>query len=174
MSGQDCITTLGGTVKHLSACSDSLSLARARFLAKVDTSGGPDACHPWTETIDKAGYGRTSSSYFGTPFVHRIAWTLANGPIPDGLDIDHVRARGCRMRHCCNVRHLEPVTHFENCRRGSQAQQTHCVNGHPFNEENTVIRFRKDGVTPYRQCRPCVTRRSRRRKPISGIATRFD
>lgn len=46
--------------------------------------------------------------------AHRIAWELANGPVPDGLTLDHL----CRYRPCCEISHLEPVTMSENARRG--------------------------------------------------------
>ena len=134
--------------------------ADRRFWAKVDRRG-PDECWPWLSATDRAGYARFGSvTRYGTNIAHRIAWMLVNGPIPDGLDLDHVRARGCVLRSCVNVNHLEPVTHFENCRRGSQAQQTHCVNGHPFDSENLVMRFRRSGA-PYRQCKTCLRIRAK-------------
>lgn len=48
-------------------------------------------------------------------YVHRIAHELFVGPIPAGLDIDHL----CRVRDCANPAHLEPVTRQENLRRGA-------------------------------------------------------
>lgn len=106
----------------------------------------PAGCWEWQGASNQYGYGR-----FGRGYVHREAYERAVGPIPDGLDIDHL----CRNRGCGNPGHLEPVTHFENCRRGSQAQQTHCVNGHEFAGDNLLIRFRRTGA-PYRQCRQCT------------------
>ena len=46
--------------------------------------------------------------------AHRIAYRLARGAIPDGLQLDHL----CRVRLCVNPEHLEPVTASENVRRG--------------------------------------------------------
>lgn len=44
---------------------------------------------------------------------HRVAYELFVGPIPDGLELDHL----CRTGWCVNPNHLEPVTHEENMRR---------------------------------------------------------
>lgn len=49
--------------------------------------------------------------------AHRYAYELLVGPIPDGLELDHVRERGCTSTLCVNPAHLEPVTHKENSRR---------------------------------------------------------
>lgn len=47
--------------------------------------------------------------------AHRFVYTLLVGPVPDGLELDHL----CRVRACVNPDHLEPVTHEENVRRGA-------------------------------------------------------
>lgn len=78
--------------------------AEDRFEKYVDRSGGPDACHLWMGSIVKStGYG---SFYYqeSTNSAHRIAWVLANGPIPDGYLVRHFK---CNERKCVNVRHLK-------------------------------------------------------------------
>lgn len=117
-----------------------------RFWEKVDTSGGPDACWPWTGAINKqTRYGVLWNT--GERATHRIAYTLAVGPIPEGKEIDHVKARGCTMRHCVNPAHLEVVTHAENMRR---ARKSHCKYGHALTPDNLYHSSR--GM---RRCRAC-------------------
>lgn len=88
-------------------------------------------------------------------YVHRVAWELVNGPIPDGLQIDHL----CRNKRCVNPTHLEPVTGRINKLRGNtitrrNAEVTHCVRGHPYDKENTIVGTTPLG-TPRRACRKC-------------------
>ncbi|HEV2928117.1 MAG TPA: HNH endonuclease signature motif containing protein, partial [Propionibacteriaceae bacterium] len=109
----------------------------ARFWAKVDRSGGPDACWPWTANRMDSGYGRYSIDG-RSKLAHRISYELSVGSIPDGLQIDHL----CRNKPCVNPTHLEAVTQRENLLRGDtvparNAARTHCANGHEFTPENT-------------------------------------
>lgn len=93
---------------------------KERFWAKVDRDGPvpehrPDLgpCWLWAAGLNRDGYGRFGVS--GTKLgAHRVAYELLRGPIPDGLELDHL----CRAPCCVNPDHLEPVTHRENCRRG--------------------------------------------------------
>lgn len=47
--------------------------------------------------------------------AHVIAWEQAHGPVPLGMELDHL----CRNRWCRNPDHLEPVTHRVNSQRAS-------------------------------------------------------
>jgi hypothetical protein len=88
-------------------------------------------CWIYLGHIDKKGYGRivVGSRSDGTRVqgerVHRVVYKERVGPIPEGLDIDHVRARGCVSRACCNTDHLEPVPPGVNTLRGDSPPALH-------------------------------------------------
>ena len=110
----------------------------------------PDGCWMWTGPVRGTGYGE-----------HVDVWKVFNGPIPHGLEIDHL----CRFRLCMNPAHLEAVTSTENKLRGEglparNARKTHCLRGHPLSGDNVFIRTKWNG----RQFRRCVTcRRAQQR-----------
>lgn len=114
----------------------------------VDDNG----CWLWCRRLDRHGYGemRRDKRKVG---VHRAAYELAKGPVPDGLVIDHL----CRVRRCANPDHMEPVTNAENLRRGKSRERSHCVHGHPFADEN--LRFAANGK---KICVTCQRARSNR------------
>lgn len=115
------------------------------FFDKVDKQS--DGCWCWTGSLKETGYAQF---YDGTKVVraHRWAYEQLTGPIPEGRHLDHT----CRVRHCVNPDHLEPVTKRENERRGLKGElKTHCTKGHEYTEENTY-RY-KNGHRRCRQCR---------------------
>lgn len=119
-----------------------------RVLRKIDTTGD---CWLWTGAIGDHGYGMV---WDGRSMVgaHRYVYEHLVGAIPDGLHLDHVRARGCVHRHCVNPAHLEPVEQAENNHR---ARRDTCRRGHEWTDENTYIR----PDTGSRQCRACPRER---------------
>lgn len=136
-----------------------------RFWAKVDQNGPipshrPDlgVCWLWTAFLGTGGYGMFGLKVGDKHRVvraHRFAYELLVGLIPEGLHIDHL----CRNRGCVNPTHLEPVTQRENNLRGEspiakEAAKTHCPQGHPYDEANTVVEQRGHGRTA-RRCRIC-------------------
>jgi hypothetical protein len=84
-----------------------------RFLRNVVIS---DGCWEWTGARTRGGYGYFWLGVAAYP-AHRVAYATVVGAIPAGLDLDHL----CRVRHCVNPRHLEPVTRSENIRRAKAA-----------------------------------------------------
>lgn len=103
---------------------------RVRFEEKFER-GQPDECWPWEGATNGRGYGiiappgglgRTATDPKAKPLsASRVSYELYVGPIPPGLHIDHVKARGCSGPPCVNPAHLEPVTNAENSRRGAAA-----------------------------------------------------
>lgn len=121
-----------------------------RFWRYVDKT---DGCWLWVGMTARNGYGKIRSGGHAGPLLlaHRVAYELEHGPIPEGLHIDHL----CRVRHCVNPAHLEPVTCRVNIIRGEgfaakNYVKTHCKHGHPFDLFNTY--WTRDGK---RMCRAC-------------------
>lgn len=103
-------------------------------------------CLRWTRSHNPEGYGQVSVAGIWR-LVHRVAYELWVGPIPEDLTIDHVLARGCVHRDCLEPTHLEAVTNAENVRRKpTQPTPTHCKNGHEWTAENTFDYRSHDGV----------------------------
>lgn len=84
-----------------------------RRRSAVDPATG---CHNWTGWKDAKGYGRCGDTGTRQQQAHRLAWVVANGPIPAGLTVDHL----CRNTSCVNVAHMELVTASENSRRKNE------------------------------------------------------
>lgn len=150
------------------------SLVR-RFWAKVDVNGPvPDyaphlgPCWLWTASLGGGGYGKIWAT--GKAFVwtaHRLSYDMARG-LPDDptLVLDHL----CRVRHCVNPAHLEPVTQWENTMRGEspsayEFRQTHCKRGHEFTPENT---YRWSGQPTQRKCKTCRAGRFAQREKAAA------
>ena len=101
------------------------------FWSKAEVRG-PAECWPWQRSTNGRGYGRVRVNGKQTG-AHRVAYEFRKGPIPAGLEIDHL----CRQRSCVNPDHLEAVRHQVNVLRGvgasaQCARQITCKNGHPF------------------------------------------
>lgn len=131
-----------------------------RFWSKVNKNGPvpahrPDlgACWLWGAGKNQDGYGRFWDCTRKVQ-AHRFAYELLIGPIPNGLELDHL----CRVRNCVNGKHMEPVTHQENARRGEvglaggrrMRAKTHCPRGHAYDSDNTYRNLRGQ-----RSCRTC-------------------
>ncbi len=114
------------------------------FLRYVERDGD---CWIWTGQT-KQGYGK-----YGGKVAHRESYKRLIGPIPDGLELDHV----CRTPACVNPNHLQPVSRQENRRRAYVAM-THCGKGHEFSPQNTRVR------NGSRHCRACAREATARYK----------
>ena len=103
----------------------------------------PNGCREWTGAHTDKGYGmlRVKGKLVLT---HRLAWTLAHGPIPPGIEVLH----HCDNPPCCEPYgndHLFLGTHAENMAdmakkdRGTGGAMR-CKNGHLYSDANTYIR----------------------------------
>ena len=137
-----------------------------RFWRKVNKNGPvpesrPDLgpCWLWLGGVTRDGYGKTGNP---TRLAHRVAYELVVGPIPEGLQIDHL----CRERKCQRPTHMEPVTARENQRRsrsvsGVNMAKTHCDAGHELSGGNLYVFPEGSPSAGRRACRECMKRNSR-------------
>ena len=131
------------------------------FWEKVDASSD---CWEWTASRTTTGYGQVGIQRQGirkTFKAHRVAYELVRGPIPEGLEIDHL----CENSICVNPWHLESVEHVENIRRASRhnTNKTQCPQGHGYSDANT---YRKPNGS--RICRICHRIQERVRMSARG------
>lgn len=131
----------------------------AQRLEKYSIPEPNSGCILWFGYTSEGGYGRIKNDDGKLRSASRLAYELEKGPIPEGLELDHL----CRVRCCINPNHLEPVTHTVNVNRGLLPKQvadrnrankpTHCKRGHPRTPENVCASTR--------QCRLCLQERAR-------------
>ena len=129
--------------------SEIAPIGRIMRSVSFDSTG----CWTWNGYRNDKGYGHVKIDRRWLP-VHRYCYEHAVGPIPTGLQIDHL----CRNRACVRPTHMEAVTLVENIRRGlagvrggeRQRAKTHCPQGHLYNEQNTYVK-----KSSYRACRTC-------------------
>lgn len=123
-----------------------------RLMSKIEISNS--GCWEWTASLRK-GYGqirgpRDSTGRYPTLAAHRVSYELARGPIPDGLEPDHL----CGNTKCVNPDHLEVVTRRTNVLRSEgtaalNARKTHCPRNHPLPGKSN----RSDGRRRCNECR---------------------
>ncbi len=86
---------------------------------EIRACGFATPCWVWLLPLTRKGYALMHSPERKRRVsAHRYFYERFIGPIPEGLQIDHL----CRVRHCVNPSHLEPVTNRENQMRGARAK----------------------------------------------------
>jgi predicted XRE-type DNA-binding protein len=89
-----------------------------RYWAKVDTTGGPDACWPWTGNADHRGYGALWDGTYDDKGqgrkvkAHRWGYERFVGPIAPGMYVCH----RCDVPACQNPAHWFLGTPGDNAR----------------------------------------------------------
>ncbi len=121
-------------------------------------------CWDWGGTVREDGYGKYHKTY-----SHRLVYVALIGPIPDGLELDHL----CRNRRCCNPLHLEAVTRRVNILRSPiaapafQRNKTACPKGHPLDGDN--VRMESSNGRQWRACVTCRRAKDERRRRAVGM-----
>lgn len=135
---------------------DYWKLIRERITQKVIFNSKTE-CWEWSKSrFSNSGYARLSVKGV-SKCAHRISYEAFVGPIPTGYQVDHL----CRVRHCVNPDHLEPVTPRENFLRGTSPaainnRRKFCIWGHPLSGNNLYITKSKK-----RMCVACKNARYR-------------
>lgn len=118
-------------------------------------------CLKWTGKHDFNGYGlvrfyRHNRAWQGT---HRIAWELAVGPIPNGLQVLH----HCDVRDCCEPSHLFLGSQAENVSDMIAKGRNVCgVNG-------MIRKLTEDQVTEMRSLYASRERTQRQLSELFGV-----
>lgn len=159
----------------ISAAARARSLPlEARLAAKLDKSGGPDACWHWLGAKHRDGYGVIWDGVT-TQKAHRLALRLSGVEPPDrkatGLVVDHL----CRNRACCNPAHMRIVSQRTNTLENSEspharmARRDRCKYGHPFSGANLLMVPSKLNGGRVGVCRACVACALRKRPGATQI-----
>lgn len=153
-----------GDAEHRRSEDHQAALARRRVSRRARTE------HRWWSSLDRTSgcwlgrastLGYTTGPFQGERYGHRFAYTRLVGPIPEGLELDHL----CRNRACVNPAHLEPVTHHQNVMRSPvavaaiNARKTHCKHGHSLADAYREV---ASNGRIHRHCRPCAVASSQR------------
>lgn len=102
----------------------------ARFWSRVDQGAG---CWEWQALrVNGYGYFNVGNWRLG---AHRASWEIANGPIPDGLQVRH----DCDNPPCVRPDHLRLGTALENAQDAVERQR------HPRGDEHWTRRVGRGG-----------------------------
>jgi len=125
-----------------------------RLMRRV-TADAVTGCWLTTYKPMSAGYVLVGVADQGKVLGHRLTYEHYRGPIPEGLELDHL----CRNRACVSPLHLEAVTRRVNMARGDHpsaiTKRTNiCRRGHSMADALVESRGRR--------CRTCRRESNRR------------
>ena len=125
-----------------------------RLLCKyrIDDNG----CWSWLRPGHR-GYGGFSM-HGRKCAAHRVVYEMMRGPIPAGLELDHL----CRNRACVNPDHLEPVPGKVNVLRGNGMGARYARRS-PEERQRSAERQRKRRNAMAREHYPLIAEASRER-----------
>jgi HNH endonuclease len=91
---------------------------------RTDYLGNEHGCWIWQLCCNNRGYGlKWDRDARRLTVAHRWYYERAFGPIPEGLQIDHL----CNVKACVNPSHLEAVTPQANTQRAFALRETVAV-----------------------------------------------
>jgi hypothetical protein len=96
-------------------CRSEIAAKKGEPRFDVDEQTG---CWNWRGAKNSKGYSNMRHNG-GTKSAARVFYERIRGPIPDGLELDHV---ACNNRGCVNPWHVEPSTHLANVRRAAHVK----------------------------------------------------
>lgn len=128
---------------------------RAAAIFWMNVKRVPGGCWEWAAGRNEARRGYGQVKFQGrVRQAHLVAYELLVGPIPAGLQVDHL----CRNTACVNPDHLEPVTARENVLRSDApsaiaVRTGGCARGHLLTPDNV---YRRPSKPTKRECRKCM------------------
>jgi len=132
---------------------DSQKQTIENVLTRLKLVNPQTGCEIWIGERNKKGYGVVSNEGHNQ-VVHRFIWQHFRGPVPDGMQLDHI----CGVKLCCNLDHLRVVTPREN----SLADTSNCVSARNARKKVCPLCGGEYSFWPNgnRYCRPCRNRKS--------------
>lgn len=160
-----------GYTKYNPVIKEPIDRFTEKCMVTNEFHGFDTPCVVWAASQQGKGYkeGKSYGQFWNGQKLrgaHQAAYELFVGPIPEGLEVDHL----CRNKLCMNPDHLEAITHRENqirwgCGRPEigdfNKAKTHCPRGHPYSGDNLIIEKKSNGKF-MRRCKICRTEQQKK------------